>query len=481
MKDLGGGGLACCLSETSHNLGKGFEVDLSRVRVREEGMTPTEILISESQERMFLIVGKENRESLEKIFVKYEIGYSIIGKVCPGHKIKIRYDSKVIADIPANVVTCAPLLNRKSAHPSYLKRRRVTSIDLPEHFDSMVLDMLSSPNVCNRSWIYEQYDSEVGIRTVLRPGEGDSSVLRLDDGKYIAMSIDGNSRRCYFDPYQGTLGCLSEAVRNVICSGASPVGLIDHLQFGSPENPEVFWTFQQAVAAIKVYCDSFGLPVVGGKVSFYNEKNGSAINPSPVIGAIGIGYELEKVGTVRLEPRCNIFLIGHTKEELGGSEYYLSHHKSDSGSVPKLDVVEDKRNAIAVSNLIASGVVKGVHDCSKGGIAIALAELAINGNTGFDIDISLASNTCDRIDSLMFSESNSRYVVATEKPEELIGILTDSKSQVQYSKIGYSSDSVSGDTVQYRSGNQILVNLELEKLKLAYNNSLENMLTDVRI
>lgn len=481
MKDLGGGGLACCLSETSHNLGKGFEVDLSRVRLREEGMTPTEILISESQERMFLIVGKENRESLEKIFVKYEIGYSIIGKVCPGHKIKIRYDSKVIADIPANVVTCAPLLNRKSAHPSYLKRRQVASIDSPEHFDSIVLDMLSSPNVCNRSWIYEQYDSEVGIRTVLRPGEGDSSVLRLDDGKYIAMSIDGNSRRCYFDPYQGTLGCLSESVRNVICSGASPVGLIDHLQFGSPENPEVFWTFQQAVAAIKVYCDSFKLPVVGGKVSFYNEKNGSPINPSPVIGAIGIGDDLEKVGTARLEPRCNIFLIGHTMEELGGSEYYLSHHKSDSGSVPKLDIVEDKRNAIAVSNLIASGVVKGVHDCSKGGIAIALAELAINGNTGFDIDISLASNTCDRIDSLMFSESNSRYVVATEKPEELIGILTDSKSQVQYSKIGYSSDSVSGDTVQYRSGNQILVNLELEKLKLAYNNSLETMLTDVRI
>jgi phosphoribosylformylglycinamidine synthase len=481
MKDLGGGGLACCLSETSHNLGKGFEVDLSRVRLREEGMTPTEILISESQERMFLIVGKENRESLEKIFAKYEIGYSIIGKVCPGHKIKIRYNSKVIADIPAHVVTCAPLLNRKSAHPSYLKTRKVTSIDSPEHFDSIVLGMLSSPNVCNRSWIYEQYDSEVGLRTVLRPGEGDSSVLRLDDAKYVAMSIDGNSRRCYFDPYQGTLGCLSEAVRNVICSGASPVGLIDHLQFGSPENPEVFWTFQQAVAAIKAYCDSFKLPVIGGKVSFYNEKNGSPINPSPVIGAIGIGHNLEKVGRARLEPRCNIFLIGHTKEELGGSEYYLSHHNSDSGNVPKLDFVEDERNAIAVSNLIASGVVKGVHDCSKGGIAIALAELAINGNTGFDIDISLASNTCNRIDSLMFSESNSRYVVATEKPEELIGILADSKSQVQCSKIGYTSDSVSGDTVQYRSGNQILVNLELEKLRLAYNNSLENMLTDVRI
>jgi phosphoribosylformylglycinamidine synthase subunit PurL len=481
MKDLGGGGLACCLSETSYNLGKGLDVDLSCVRLREEGMSPTEILISESQERMLLIVGKENRESLEKIFAKYEIGYSIIGKVCSGHKIKIRCNSKVIADIPAHIVTCAPLLNRKSARPSYLKRKHATKIDSPKNLGSVLLDLLRRPNICNRSWIYEQYDSEVGLRTVLKPGEGDSSILRLGNGKYIAMSMDGNSRRCYFDPYQGTLGCISEAVRNVICSGASPVGLIDHLQFGSPENPEVFWTFEQAVAAIKEYCDFFRLPVLGGKVSFYNEKNGLPIKPSPVIGAIGIGHNLEKVGRARLDPRCSIFLIGHTKEELGGSEYYLSYHRSDSGKIPKLDLAEDKRNASAVSNLISSGVVKRVHDCSNGGIAIALAELAINGNTGFDIDISLASNTCNRIDSLMFSESNSRYVVATERPKEVIEILRDSRSQVHCNKIGYAADSSSNDTLQYRNGRQILANLELENLKLAYNNSLESLLNDVRV
>ncbi len=436
MKDLGGGGLACCLSETSHNLGKGFDVDLSCVKIRAEGMSPTEILISESQERMLLIVDKENRESLEKIFAKYEMGYSIIGKVCPGRKIKIRYKSEVIADIPANIVTCAPLLNRKSTRPSYLIRKHSTRLDLPKNLGSILLDLLRSPNVCNRSWIYKQYDSEVGLRTVLKPGEGDSSVLRLGNGKYVAISMDGNSRRCYFDPYQGTLGCISEAVRNVICSGASPVGIIDHLQFGSPENPEVFWTFQQAVAAVKDYCNFFTLPVVGGKVSFYNEKNGLPIKPSPVIGAIGIGHNLEKVSRPRLDPRCSIFLIGQTKEELGGSEYYLSYHKNDSGNIPKLDLAEDKRNALAVSNLISSGVVKRVHDCSKGGIAIALAEMAINGNTGFDIDISLASNTCNRIDSLMFSESNSRYVVATERPKDLIEILGDIKSHVHCNKIG---------------------------------------------
>jgi phosphoribosylformylglycinamidine synthase subunit PurL len=481
MKDLGGGGLACCLSETSHNLGKGFDVDLSCVKIRAEGMSPTEILISESQERMLLIVDKENRESLEKIFAKYEIGYSIIGKVCPGRKIKIRYKSEVIADIPANIVTCAPLLNRKSTRPSYLIRKHSTRLDLPKNLGSILLDLLRSPNVCNRSWIYKQYDSEVGLRTVLKPGEGDSSVLRLGNGKYVAISMDGNSRRCYFDPYQGTLGCISEAVRNVICSGASPVGIIDHLQFGSPENPEVFWTFQQAVAAVKDYCNFFTLPVVGGKVSFYNEKNGLPIKPSPVIGAIGIGHNLEKVSRPRLDPRCSIFLIGQTKEELGGSEYYLSYHKNDSGNIPKLDLAEDKRNALAVSNLISSGVVKRVHDCSKGGVAIALAEMAINGNTGFDIDISLASNTCNRIDSLMFSESNSRYVVATERPKDLIEILGDIESHVHCNKIGNTADSSSNDTVQYRGGQQILANLHLEKLKLAYNNSLESMLTDVRI
>jgi phosphoribosylformylglycinamidine synthase subunit PurL len=481
MKDLGGGGLACCLSETSHNLGKGFDVDLSCVKIREEGLSPTEILISESQERMLLIAGKENREALERIFAKYEIGYSIIGKVCPGHKIKIKYKSEVIADIPAHIVTCAPLLNRKSARPSYLKKKHATRIDLPKNLGSIVIDLLRSPNLCNRSWIYKQYDSEVGLRTVLKPGEGDSSVQRLGNGKYVAISMDGNSRRCYFDPYQGTLGCISEAVRNVICSGASPVGIIDHLQFGSPENPEVFWTFQQAVAAVKDFCDFFTLPVIGGKVSFYNEKNGLPIKPSPVIGAIGIGHNLAKISRARLDSRCSIFLIGQTREELGGSEYYLSYHKSDSGSIPKLDLAEDKRNALAVSNLISSGVVKRVHDCSKGGIAIALAEMAINGNTGFNIDISLASNTCNRIDSLMFSESNSRYVVATERPKELIEMLRDSKSHVRCNKIGYAADSSSNDSVQYRIGHQILANMELEKLKLAYNNSLESVLTDVRI
>jgi phosphoribosylformylglycinamidine synthase subunit PurL len=473
MKDLGGGGLACCLSETSHNLGKGFDIDLSLVRLREVGMSPTEILLSESQERMLLIVGKENRESLEKIFAKYDISYSIIGKVSFGKKIKIRYKSEVIADIPADIVTCAPLLNRKSTRPSYMKKKHATKVDACDDIGSVLLELLNRPNICSRSWVYEQYDSEVGLKTVLRPGEGDSSILRLGNGKYVAMSMDGNSNKCYFDPYQGTLGCISEAVRNVICSGASPVGLVDHLQFGSPEDPQVFWTFQQSVAAIKDYCDFFTLPVIGGKVSFYNERNGLPIKPTPVIGAIGIGHNLKKLGRTRLDPRCSIFLIGHTKEELGGSEYYLSYHLTDSGNIPKLNLSEDKKNSLAITNLISSGVVKSVHDCSRGGVAVALAELAIKGNTGFDVDISLASNSCRRIDSLMFSESNSRYVVATDRPKELIEILRDNRSQVHCNRIGYSANSSSVDTIQYRTGLQILANLELEKLKISYNYSLK--------
>ena len=482
MKDLGGGGLACCLSETSHKLGKGFDVDLSCVRLREEGMSPSEILISESQERMLLIVGKEDRERLEEVLAKYEIGYSTIGKVCPEPNIKIRYKSKVIADIPAHIVACAPLLDRKSTRPTYLKKAQGrTRISLPKNIGAILLDLLSRPNVCGRSWIYEQYDSEVGLRTIVKPGIGDSSILRLDNGSYLAMSMDGNSRWCYLDPYQGTLGCISEAVRNVICSGASPLGIVDHLQFGSPEKPEIFWTFQQAIDAIKDYCKFFDLPVIGGKVSFYNEKRGVPIRPSPVIGAIGMGQDVENVGVAQLAPGSSIFLIGRTNEELGGSEYYASYLKNYGGKIPRLDLTEDKRNALAVSNLISSGVTKSVHDCSKGGIAVALAEMAVVGNTGFDIDISLAANTCKRIDSLMFSESNSRYVVATERPNELIEILRGSGSRLHYSKLGDTADSPLNGSVKYGSGHDIIVDLELEKLKLAYNNSLEGMLNSVKV
>jgi phosphoribosylformylglycinamidine synthase II len=475
MKDLGGGGLACCLSEASHNLDKGFDIDLSSVILRERGMTPIEILISESQERMLLIVSKENKEVLEQIFKKYEVGYSIIGRVLPGHNIKIRHGSKVIADIPSHVVACAPLLSRKSSYPPYLKKRKNSSKPaLPTDLNHVLLFLLGSPNICGRSWVYEQYDSEVGLRTVLKPGESDCAVIRLENRKYVSLSIDGNSRQCYLDPYKGTLGCISEAIRNVICSGASPIGIVDHLQFGKPEDPGVFWTFRQAIFAVRDFCNYLNLPVLGGKVSFYNERNNVAIKPSPVIGAIGVGDDLRRVRKAQLNPGCSIFVIGKTHEELGGSEYYLSYHNNESGKVPGIDFEEDKTNAQIVLRLIANGIVKGVHDCSKGGLAIALAEMAMNGNTGVNVDISLAPHSCKRIDSLMFSESNSRYIIATEKPEELKDLLPSYDRRVLCKRVGEASDSMPG-RVQYRNGNSTLVDADLDRLRLAYTNSLKDM------
>ncbi len=471
MKDLGGGGLACCLSETSHNLQKGFDIDLSCVRLREKGMSPIEILISESQERMLLIVSKENRESLEDIFRKYGVGYSVIGQVgSASSNIRIRHNSKVIADISSDIVVCAPLLDRRSRFPSYLKNvKRLGEVNSPKDLTPILLVLLSNPNVCNRSWIYEQYDSEVGLRTVFKPGHGDSSVLRLDNGKYVALTIDGNCRHCYLDPYYGTLGCMSEAVRNITCSGASPIGIVDHLQYGSPENPEVFWSFRQAVAAITDYCKSFKIPVVGGKVSFYNEINDIPIKPSPVIGAIGIGDDIRKVRRAHLKPGCTIFVIGKTKEELGGSEYYLSCHNTESGQVPRVDLKEDRKNALAISHVISNDAVEGVHDCSKGGLAVALAEMALNGDTGYDVDISLASNGCKDTDSILFSESNSRYLVATENPKELLELLSSFDKTVSCSRIGKAAASLSSKKVVYRRGTDVVIELGLEKLRDAFN------------
>ncbi|MER3407894.1 MAG: phosphoribosylformylglycinamidine synthase subunit PurL, partial [Nitrososphaera sp.] len=254
VKDLGGGGLSCCLSETSDNLGRGFEVELEKVHTREAGMTPAELMISESQERMLYVTDEQKMPALKAILDKYEIKYSILGRVQGHQNLLVRYGDKVVADMPSELVAHAPLADRASRRPAYLDRiKDVRRPRMPASLSKVLLSMLSNPTIAGKSWVYQQYDHEVGVRTVVKPGAGDAAVMRLDNGKFIAVKLDGNSKHCYIDPYQGTLGCLSEGCRNVICTGAQPIGVVDHLQFGSPEDPEIFWTFAQAVSAIVDY------------------------------------------------------------------------------------------------------------------------------------------------------------------------------------------------------------------------------------
>ncbi len=463
IKDLGGGGLSCCLSETSDTLGKGFDVELTRVRARESGMTPNELMISESQERMLYITDKTRLPALQLIFDKYEISYSVLGEVQGHRDLVVRHGGRVVAKMPSHLVAHAPLADRATKRPAYLDRLKssVKQPKMPANLGKTLLSLLSNPTIASKSWVYQQYDHEVGVRTVVKPGMGDAAVMRLDNGRFVAIKLDGNSKHCYLDPYQGTLGCLSEGCRNVICAGAEPIGVVDHLQFASPEDPEIYWTFTQAINAIVDYCKFMDVPVVGGKVSFYNETAKGPIKPSPVMGMLGLIENESQITRPSLSSGDSIFIIGNTAPEMGGSEYYEYVHNITGGPVPKVNLQVDKQNRNTVQSLIRSGLVTCTHDCSKGGLAVALAEMAIAGSTGFKVDLDAVPNSCDRMDDLLFSESHSRYIVGTKEPEKVRKAL--SSAGVTFAQIGSATSAV-----KFTKGKKKVIRLTLKQLQTSF-------------
>lgn len=458
LKDLGGGGLSCCLSEMSDSLGKGFDIELNEVHVKEKRMSALELMLSESQERMLIITDGLKIDKLRRIFEKYELQFVIMGKVKDHRNLVIRCKEKIVANIPSNIVANAPMAKKLSKRPAYLSALRLafTPPATPSNLTKVLLSMLSNPSIASKEWIYRQYDHEVGLRTILKPGCADASVLRLNNGKFISVKLDGNSKHCYIDPYQGTLGCLSEACRNVACTGAYPIGIIDHLQFGSPENPEVFWSFRRAVNAITNYCKYMKIPVIGGKVSFYNETAKGPIKPTPVIGAIGLIEEKGMITQPALDNGDAIFIVGTTADEIGGSEYYEYFHHKTGGNVPKVDMNIDKLNLRSTLLLIDKNVVSCVHDCSKGGAAVAVSEMAILGGVGFNIFIDKIPNSCSNTDNLLFSESHSRYIIGTQEPKRVEKILSDIDGLV-FSRIGEACK----ENVTFKMKSKILIDTDL--------------------
>lgn len=464
MKDLGGGGLSCCLSELSYLVGRGIEIELSAVPTKIPDLSPNEIMISESQERMVYIISKEKLSKFEGIFSKYGITYSIIGKVNDGDNLRILYRGKPIANISCNLMVNAPPANRKSKKPKYLNNPNKESLHHKvDDYSETFLRLLSNPTVGNKNWIFQQYDHEVGLRTVIKPG-ANGSVIRVNDNKFVSIKLDGNSKHCYLDPYHGTLGCLSEACRNVISTGAEPIGIIDHLQFGSPENPQIYWTFMKSIDAIIDFCKFMRIPVVGGKVSFYNETMDSPIKPSPVIGTIGLIKDRRYITGNVANLGDTVFIIGQTKDELGGSEYFHALSRSEYGKVPKVDLETDKKNGLAVLGLIHKGLINFAHDCSKGGIGIALAELAISSNLGIAIDLERIPNNCKRDDHLLFSESHSRYIIGTNQADKVKRILRTRKCV--FSEIGKVDGTM---TLNLRNSGEQIIKSAVSDLEKAYN------------
>src|SRR5579885_2239897 len=377
-------------------------------------MSPSELMVSESQERMLVITDEKKLETLKKICEKFRVPYSVIGKVTDDSMMNVVLGKDILATLPSQIVANAPLLDRPSSKPKYLDTiEKIAKPETPQNLSVTLLKMLSNPNIASKQWVYTQYDHEVGIRTVVKPGN-DASVLRLDNGKFLAIKIDGNSKPCYVNPRQGVIGCFDEACRNVVCTGAVPIGMVDHLQFGNPEDPEIFWTFKDSLEGIIEYAKYFEIPCVGGKVSLYNETDKGPIKPTPLIGILGLIDDKPLVPKA-IEKDDLLLVIGVTKDEMGGSEYYEYIHDLVGGKCPTVDMKLSKEIQEAILKIAPQDLAKSIHDCSKGGIAIAISELCIKSKIGCTVDLEKIPSEKLTLDELLFSESHSRFLVVFNK------------------------------------------------------------------
>lgn len=413
MQDLGAAGITSAAAETAARAGTGMELDLDRVLLRETGMTPYEIMISESQERM-LVIPKPGREAeVQAVLAKWGLEAAVIGRVTADGILRVRRHGEVVAEVPVAALTeDCPVYYPPTRVPDYLAElweRESAPIPEPDDYGEVFARLLSSPTIASKEWVYRQYDHMVQINTVVRPGLG-AAVLRVKGTKKgLALTTDGNGRYCYLDPYRGGQIAVVEAARNLACVGARPLALTDCLNFGNPQKPEVFWQFTQAVAGMAEACRVLGIPVVSGNVSFYNETNGVAIYPTPIVGMVGLLEDVEKY----LQPGWReegllIGLLGELGEELGGSEYLWVCHRRLGTAPPGVDLAAE----LAIQQFLlaanARGWLASAHDCAEGGLAVTLAECCLAGGLGASVDLPQAG----RPDALLFGESQGRVIIS---------------------------------------------------------------------
>ncbi|MBI2104049.1 MAG: phosphoribosylformylglycinamidine synthase subunit PurL [Candidatus Omnitrophica bacterium] len=399
IQDMGAAGLTCSTSETAARGGVGIEIDVARVPRRAEGMTPYEVMLSESQERMLLIAKRGREERVKRLFAKWGLNAVEIGRVTRDGLMRVRDGSAVAAEIPASALTDeAPVYRRPVRRPAGLARAQrllLARLPLPKDYGAVLLTLLGSPTIADKSAVFEQYDHMVQTNTAVLPGRADAAVLRLRAlGTWLAATTDGNGRFCFLDPYEGGKAAVAEAARNLVCVGARPLAVTDCLNFGSPQDPAVMWQFKACVRGISDACRAFKTPVTGGNVSFYNEGPRGAIDPTPVIGMIGLIEPRQETRDRRHVSRppspvpgpitANfkdegdaVILLGETREELGGSEYLAMIHKRKAGKPPRVDLAGESALQQLMLALASQGWLKSAHDCSEGGLAVALAECCI--------------------------------------------------------------------------------------------------------
>jgi phosphoribosylformylglycinamidine synthase subunit PurL len=467
LKDLGGGGLTCCISEMSAKCGNGAEVELNTIPLREEGMTPYEIMLSESQERMAFVVHPEDVDGIMEIFEKYELPRAVIGRVTDTGQFILTKEGEVVADVPAQLLADPPVIEREAKKPVQTAKY-VEVEDVPP--EEALLKILSSQNTASKEWVYRQYDHEVQIRTVVKPGD-DAAVMRVDDEVAFAITSDCNSIHTKLNPYHGGAGSVAEAIRNVVAMGAEPLCIVDCLNFGNPEKPEVFWQFKECVQGMADVAKRFKTPVISGNVSFYNETEGVTVNPSPVVSVAGL-MDIKNLRTSEFKNVGDkIIVIGETLNELDGSQYHQVVQGVVQGEPPQLRLEEEFASAMNVLQLIkedVAGAITAVHDCSAGGLGITISEMALAKGLGAQIDISKVPGAEKGLNimELLFSETHGRYVI-TVKENAVEEILN--KINVPAAVFGVvGSDSLVVDGAS--------VNIPISELKNAYHGVIEKFM-----
>lgn len=438
IQDMGAAGLTSSTCETAARAGTGIEIDVALVPKREEGMNPIEVMLSESQERMLVIVKKEKEEEVYKIFEKWGLHAVKIGKVTDDGMLRVLENGKVIAEVPAKALAHAPAYVREVKEPAIIKEAEnfdIYSIPQPNDLNEAICKMISNPNLASKEYIYRQYDHMVRTDTVIRPGH-DASLLRIKGTKKgIAVTIDSNGRYCYLNPYEGVQLVLAESYRNIVAVGAKPLAITDGLNFGNPHYPEIYYQFVKTIEGMKVACEHFETPVTGGNVSFYNQSEEGAIYPTPVIGMIGIIDDIEKAVDISFKNEGDLIaVVGKTSDDIGASEYLSFYHRIVSGRVPKLDLKLHKRVCDKVLECIKEGLFNSVHDISDGGFAIALIESAIKGSKGAELQI----KTKLREDFYLFSETPGRFVVTFK--EENLRKIHDILDDIEFTVVGRVTD-----------------------------------------
>ncbi|HET6227900.1 MAG TPA: phosphoribosylformylglycinamidine synthase subunit PurL [Bacteroidia bacterium] len=439
MQDMGAAGITCSTSEMSAKGEHGMEVWLDKVPTRQANMQPFEILLSESQERMLIVVKKGREKEVEKVFEKWDLNCEVIGKVTDTKRLKYFMNGELVADVPATDLVLgggAPVYHREYKEPAYFKEAKnfkIESVTEPRDLKEVAKFLMAHPNIASKQWVYNQYDSMVGTVNMSTNAPSDAAIVNIKGtNKAIALKIDCNSRYVNADPETGCAIAVSEAARNIVCSGGEPSAITNCLNFGNPYNPEVYWQFVGAIKGMGSACMKFETPVTGGNVSFYNQSSYEGpVFPTPTIGMLGVLKDKTKRMTLNFKnENDSIYLIGSSKDCISSSEYLYSYHKVKNSPAPTFNLDEEYEVQKAVKKVISEGVIQSAHDCADGGLFITLLESAMPKGLGFDIN----SDDMVRKDAFLFGEAQSRVIVSVKKQDEdkFIDLMMSTKAEFEY-------------------------------------------------